>query len=34
LLEELTLHGGQTGEEQKKKTKLLYDFWSLSRLQL
>ncbi len=31
-LEELTKYGGQTGEEQKRKLKLLFDYWSLSRL--
>jgi SAM-dependent methyltransferase len=32
VLEELTKYGGQTVDEQKRKVKLLYDFWSLSRL--
>lgn len=31
-LEALTKYGEQTVEEQKRKVKLLYDFWSLSRL--
>ena len=31
-LEEITKYGGQTGEEQKRKTNLLFDYWSLSRL--
>jgi SAM-dependent methyltransferase len=31
-LEEITKYGGQTGEEQKRKMNLLFDYWSLSRL--
>lgn len=31
-LEALTQYGGETAEEQKRKIKLLFDFWSMSRL--
>jgi hypothetical protein len=31
-LEVITKFGGQTGEEQKRKMNLLFDYWSLSRL--
>jgi SAM-dependent methyltransferase len=32
-LESLTKHGAETDEEEKSKQKLLYDFWSLNRIE-